>query len=279
MALIAMRQDIKTELSKKYPNRERCLFTSIDTVALDNSVPPSFCLAFQRLRQGFPRIQDSIETTARQPDLNGHLASTEYMPGKGIPDTGLKLKNTLEVDFKEDGKIHTTLPSLKLTKQDINRWKMAKRAAESIDEISDDKIFSGNAFERRCTNMPSLRVVFNNLPLLLGCSAVPMVYGGLHALAWFAHFHSPTEQLLWRISSVVVIGGIPTFVAIWKLADSFSADHAVVALTFFVLDFLIAIPYVLARLYLVVECFIQLSHLPAGVYEESHWSAYFPHIA
>ena len=95
-----------------------------------------------------------------------------------------------------------------------------------------------------------------------------MVYGGLHALAWFAHFHSPTEQLLWRISSVVAMGGIPTLAVSSYLALSFLDDHFVVAFTLLVLDFLIAIAYVLARFYLVVECFIQLSHLPAGVYEE-----------
>ena len=268
-----MRQDSKTELSKKYPKRERDLFTSLDTVALSHP------LTFRRLRQGFSRVQDPVESSARQPDLNGHLASTEYMPGKGIPDTGLKLNSTLEVDFKEDGKIRTDLPSLKLTKQDINRWKMAKRAAESIEAVPSYQVFSGNPFERRCINMPDFISVLNELPLAFGFSAAAIVYGGLHALAWFAHFHSPTEQLLWRISSVVVIGGIPTLAVIWKLADSFSEDRHVAALTLFVLDFLIASAYVLARLYLVVECFIQLSHLPAGVYEEPQWSAYFPHIA
>ena len=154
MALIAMRQYYKPKLSKKSPNRELCLFTSLDTVALFNSVPPNFRLAFRRLRQGFPRIQDSIETTARQPDLSGYLASTEYMPGEDIPDTGLKLKRTLEVEIFEASKISTALPTLKLTKQDINRWKMAKRAAKFVDKVFFYDIFYGNSFERRCTNMP-----------------------------------------------------------------------------------------------------------------------------
>ena len=295
MALIAMRQDYKTKLSKKYPKRERHLFTSLDTVAFLDSVPPKFCLAFRRLRQGFPRIQDSIETAARQPDLNEHLTSTKYMPGEHIPDTGLKLRSALEDEFGNPKP--TALPSLRLTKQDINRWKMAKRAAESIGKLSDHENFSGIPFERRCTNMPDLFETFDEPPLVFGFSAAAMIYGGLHALAWSAHFHSPTEQLLWRISSVVVMGGIPTLAVMFgvsnQLRDSILGDsdhdwtlHLVlfslfrlVFYSFIGLNFLIAIAYVLARLYLVVECFIQLSHLPAGVYEVPEWSAYFPHIA
>ena len=37
--------------------------------------------------------------------------------------------------------------------------------------------------------------------------------------------------------------------------------------------------YCLARVYLVVECFINLSHLPASVYETPGWSQYVPHIS
>lgn len=37
--------------------------------------------------------------------------------------------------------------------------------------------------------------------------------------------------------------------------------------------------YALARAYLVVECFINLSHLSAGVYDVPNWAAYFPHMS
>ena len=265
-----------------------------------NAVPDGFRLQFRRSRQGFPRVQHQVKTLALQPDLNGHLGSIEYMHGEDIPDTGLKLEIKMppELVGKMDIFSAATMVSnrmdsaqkgprgLKLTKGDINRLKMAKRAAKSIEEHSNDKIFGGNPFERRCINMPDFINVLNELPLAFGFSAAAIVYGGLHALAWFAHFHSPTEQLLWRISSAVVMGGIPTFVAIWKLFFSFVGVpdmNSLIGLRNFapllVLSCLIAIAYVLARLYLVVECFIQLSHLPAGVYEEPEWSAYFPHIA
>ena len=37
--------------------------------------------------------------------------------------------------------------------------------------------------------------------------------------------------------------------------------------------------YILARAYLVVECFINVFHLPAGVFKTPEWSTYFPHIS
>lgn len=37
--------------------------------------------------------------------------------------------------------------------------------------------------------------------------------------------------------------------------------------------------YFLARIYLVVECFVNLFHLPAAVFQVPNWSVYFPHIS
>ncbi|KAL8643969.1 MAG: hypothetical protein Q9226_008006 [Calogaya cf. arnoldii] len=214
------------------------------------------------------------------------------MPGEHIPDTDIELKSML----KGPNAI-TALPSLNLTKQDINRWKMAKRAAESMKTLqsTDGMKCNGIPFTRRCTNTPealNLRATGGQFfvigftdPLAFGFGAAAMVYGGLHALAWNAEFHSPIEQLLCRISCVVVIGRIPTSIAVSRLMCllGFQIDSWVAVLLISTPRVLIAYSltsaYVLARLYLVVECFIQLSHLPAGVYDMPEWSSYFPHIA
>lgn len=288
MALITTRQSTRWRVLKKSPRREKDLFRYLDIVGKYNAELDGFCLQFRRFRQGFPLVQDQVKTSALQPDLNGHLGSTEYMPGEDIPDTGIKLKRTLRVYLNVSHEIFAALPSLKLTKQDINRWKMAERAAKSIGKLSDREIFSGNPFERRCINMPNFINVLDELPLAFGFSAAAIVYGGLHALAWFAHFHSPTEQLLWRISSVIVMGGIPTLAVMFRVLyqlrdlDGSGLFGGIINLVMYPLNglfYLTASAYVLARVYLIVECFIQLSHLPAGVYEVPEWSAYFPHIA
>ncbi|KAI4263417.1 MAG: hypothetical protein L6R42_001437 [Xanthoria sp. 1 TBL-2021] len=271
----------KKKLSEDFPEKEHNLFTSRNSVAIFKTLPGSFCLLFQHSPQRFSLVQDPFKTPARQPDTNGIPASTKFMPGEVIPNTGIELQSMLKL-----GWFHPALPSLNLTRQDINRWVMAKRAAELIHALknSDRDIFDSKPFRRRCTDMPDFDDVLDELPLALGFSAAAMVYGGLHALAWFANFHSPTEQLLWRLSSVAVMGGIPTLATINIIYDHleqtfYTRYDKVVEGSIFVLFFPVAIAYILARLYLVIECFIQLSHLPAGVYEVPEWSSYFPHIA
>ncbi len=128
--------------------------------------------------------------------------------------------------------------------------------------------------------------IIDEPPIAFGFCAGALIYGGLHALAWFAHFDSSTEQLLWRISACVVMGGLPViFVLItvghrverWTsnggMSDFFLSSMLITLVG------LILLAYILARGYLVVECFINLSHLPAEVYEVPQWSAYFPHIS
>jgi len=47
---------------------------------------------------------------------------------------------------------------------------------------------------------------------------------------------------------------------------------------FFIGAGLFSIVYALARIYLVVECFINLAQLPEAVYKEPEWSKIFPHL-
>ena len=204
------------------------------------------------------------------------------MPGEDIPNIGVRLKSTLDLVELSDEDIEflPALPSLSLTKQDINRWNMAKRAAEAGEAVLDaGDIFYGSPFERRCYDMPNFEYHLDELPLALGFSVAALIYGGLHALAWFAQFNSPTEQFLWRLSASVVMGGTPILLAIFnirKQLDYYTGDAARKCLK--TLGIVGAVVYILARLYLVVECFIQLTHLPAGVYDMPLWSTYFPHI-
>jgi hypothetical protein len=44
---------------------------------------------------------------------------------------------------------------------------------------------------------------FSSIP---GVILVTMVFGGIHCVAWSFAFPSPTEQLLWRISSIAITG-------------------------------------------------------------------------
>ena len=126
--------------------------------------------------------------------------------------------------------------------------------------------------------------IFDDPQIGLGFSAAALMYGGLHVLAWNAHFDSYIQQLLWRISASVVAGGLPVIFVAAILADKLDVESStlqladVIFLTFVFVGFLLLLAYTLARGYLVVECFINLAHLPAGVYDVPQWAAYFPHI-
>ena len=107
------------------------------------------------------------------------------------------------------------------------------------------------------------------------------LYGGLHCLAWNSLFPSHHEQLLWRISSAIMAGApilisllVRTIPCLFDLCGTKKVEFAIWGLVFFTF-----LAYMASRGYVVVECFIQLTHLSPGlVFEEPTWSVYFPHI-
>ena len=118
------------------------------------------------------------------------------------------------------------LPEIRLSSRDVTRWKMAWRAMQAFrfPEFFDDTKFGGtNAITLRCKDWPN--DIVEDLSVALGFSAAAFIYGGLHVLAWFAHFNSSTEQVLWRISACLVMGGLPVMYvlmkAVQKVLESF----------------------------------------------------------
>ncbi|KAI4281001.1 MAG: hypothetical protein L6R35_005773 [Caloplaca aegaea] len=231
-------------------------------------------------------------------------------PGQVVPGTKLRLKTVPQLKaFWDDQSAYTPpVPSLDLTKQDLTRLKMAEAAYQAYighDNYTTEELkFSPWTFRRHCGDWPKRPE--GDLATPFGFSCAALIYGGLHVLAWFAHFNSTTEQLLWRISSCVVMGGLPIlfinqfridqllgyYSFFWSMIFKFGISYYtrlfrrlptntqvatfILCLT---IEFVVFPIYVLARAYLVVECFMQLSHLPAGVYNVPEWSTYFPHIS
>lgn len=152
-----------------------------------------------------------------------------------------------------------------------------------------------------------------------------IAYGGLHALAWNSHFPADTQQLLWRVSSVMIMGGgVILFILHWIKEDVYyrppgyqwdsldlldtpsvvrwvkyayqvglalrildvklliergSPSTMTVELAIAGLKWLTILAYSLARVYIVVDCFIQVFHLaPGSFFQQPLWSVYFPHI-
>lgn len=202
---------------------------------------------------------------------------------------------------------HLRLPEVKLTSRDVNRWRMASRAIQLIEKHGKEigGLPNTKLLSPRCGNIPESLEIIGRPVVTLGFSAAGAIYGGLHVLACSAQFGTATQGLLWRLSSCFVIVGLPLiyYVArletqvygiLWGLISPLILVRIMGPVHFpalrndplrnimsWIIGFLkplITLAYVLARAYLVVECFINLFNLPVGVYDTPNWSIYFPHI-
>ena len=131
--------------------------------------------------------------------------------------------------------------------------------------------------------------------VLLGLMVSGLLYGGLHLLAWKMPFASRAECILWRFSGIFIIStglgftGLKGFIKAYSVyksarnhidfADTLSITEVLFNAFVILFTFTLCLGYLLARTFLVVECFLQLSRLPASAYETPEWSAYFPHIS
>ena len=144
--------------------------------------------------------------------------------------------------------------------------------------------------------------------MLLGFSFAGLVYGGIHLLAWNAPFPSHATLTLWRSSGVLLASSgficvvfcalvmVPLFsVGDWITQRPFWRDpktkldqryKAILKIVVSLGDSIIfgfpliafAVLYLAARVYLVVESFLQLAHLPDSAYALPAWSQYYPHV-
>lgn len=150
--------------------------------------------------------------------------------------------------------------------------------------------------------------------LLLTLLFLASLYGGIHLALWNYDFPTPVESLLWRISATT-LGSAPVLIILVALLftasyryEDFSSSRRGPGLTdwvkkifprfcsavshmwkswgegvilyMFLQGFVLAaIVYIFARIFIVVESFISLRHVPIGVYEGGlGWSKYIPHL-
>jgi predicted metallopeptidase len=104
---------------------------------------------------------------------------------------------------------------------------------------------------------------------------VATIFGSIHCAAWSFQFPSHTEQLLWRISSLIITC-LPALVlvvaSIWDHSDLNSQKFwaAIMMLAPF--------PYILARIILLVLPFMALRSLEPDVYRTVEWTTLIPHV-
>lgn len=193
--------------------------------------------------------------------------------------------------------------SITLSPVDVRRWTLAaelflETAVENGDCYPRGFQYNGSVTDR-IRNMPPFdldpyigfgfcdEINFSELAVL---NAAGILYGGLHALAWTAPFSSTAQRLLWRISSAFVMCFGPSVALVILVI---ACRHKIwTPLTgrplglcwrttrlLGLIVFCAFMGYVVARAYLVIECFISLFDSPVGVYDVPAWSLYFPHIS
>jgi hypothetical protein len=150
-----------------------------------------------------------------------------------------------------------------------------------------------------------------NTVLFTGLLLAGSLYGGIHLFAWNGPFPSGIERLLWRISCLIITSPVALVLLailtgclmflVWVIVEIFDAcmpikrllrwlygpigtllDTEIGEFFFWLIFFsilgILALVYAAARTYLVVECFINIAHLPDAVFQEPNWSQYIPHF-
>jgi len=92
-----------------------------------------------------------------------------------------------------------------------------------------------------------------------------LIYGGLHTVAWDAHFPSYAEQILWRVSALLIVGSSAVLYFFYRYG--LQGEILIVMVLSFA-----------PRLYLVIEAFISVRSLPVGAYQTVDWVEFLPHI-
>ena len=147
--------------------------------------------------------------------------------------------------------------------------------AEHIDHVMV-RVFRRSSMAARVLSSPVSLVVF-----------LPIIYGEIHLTAIKFNFASNAERLLWLIASIDTMptswGLLFLFVVLKRLVElscypRMEPSAKLVARICFYPTYLFLMVYTLSRVYLVVEPFISLQHVPIGVYATIPWIQNIPRI-
>ena len=128
----------------------------------------------------------------------------------------------------------------------------------------------------------------NSWRFVLLATVLSGLYGGVHLTIWGQAFPSYAEEVMWKVSCLLIISGIPSFVTLSFLLFSFESvlncltgdfiDDDVLLNLFAGLGFLGAFVYLAARVFIIVESFLSLRQSPVGVFLSPEWIELFPHF-
>ncbi|KAF9485752.1 hypothetical protein BDN70DRAFT_969609 [Pholiota conissans] len=108
--------------------------------------------------------------------------------------------------------------------------------------------------------------------IMVVVAAIGALFGALHCIGWNYIFPTHAEAIIWRTSSVAITG-IPalmafTAAALYPIKTDKNHHPEVLGI----------LPYIIARLLLLVEAFISLRQLPPSALLAVRWTAFLPHV-
>ena len=140
---------------------------------------------------------------------------------------------------------------------------------------------------RRFLLAPTRHIRFHKL-LYTILVVLSLVYGGLHLATWDFSFASKTEHLLWKIACIDIMATVPIgllciqgtalVIAPFRLQSHRRNPNRLTNLFLMALPSALFIFYASSTIYIVVESFISLRHVPIGVYAAVPWVQAIPHI-
>ncbi|TFK65762.1 hypothetical protein BDN72DRAFT_845142 [Pluteus cervinus] len=119
-------------------------------------------------------------------------------------------------------------------------------------------------------------------------SFIGTIFGAIHFLSWHSTFPTHVELLLWRTSSITLV--VPPFFLLLRAiftriyvttpAGSRRDRIANILYPFFekIAFYLGPIPYILARICVLVLAFLTLHDLPHDAFTNVSWTSYIPHL-
>jgi hypothetical protein len=121
--------------------------------------------------------------------------------------------------------------------------------------------------------------------MTLGILVGAIVFGALHYAAWNLHFPTPVEHLLWKITAVFTTIAPLVWFALGRTIRELGRDSAkqnsksahIFIKIFDTMMAVLLVPYIIARLYIMVELFRSLLFLEPKTFA-STWSSNIPHL-
>lgn len=224
----------------------------------------------------------------------------------GISETSLILHNG---EFLESGIGPDSANGyIELSAKDVRRWDLASKELGKEEEnrnnsrASEQMLHQKRSFSKQISQIQGSYLgtlakrsrnakANSKLSYFSSLGILPIIYGGIHLAAWNFDFPSQVESLLWKVSSFIIIGLAPVaflllllFLAFEEYSTNwpFSPVINFITFSFFIsLLFLVilgSLLYTFARIFLVVESFISLRHVPIGVYAAVPWVQNIPHV-